>query len=249
MPAHRKPLRLRKFLVATVGVAVTGAGVAYAAQGEPEPVRSAPEPPALTGAPSESSTPSGAATGERDPRASRSSHSARPELRDKAKDKATEKPKPKPSPTESSEPVPTPDPEPTKTVTTTAPKPEPTRTQPASGSGIVGGTNAARADAGLSALSVNSCLTEMAQRQAERLAAAGTLFHQNLSSVMSSCGMSTAGENVAMNYTGPSGMVNQWLESPGHRANMMSSRFTLIGVGTAQGRDGAWYGVQVFGAG
>jgi uncharacterized protein YkwD len=59
--------------------------------------------------------------------------------------------------------------------------------------------------------------------------------------------MSTAGENVAMNYNGPSAMVNQWLESPGHRANLLSNRFSLIGVGVAQASDGSWYGVQVFG--
>ena len=246
MPAHRKPLRLRKFLVATVGVAVTGAGVAFAAQEEPEPVRSAPEPPALTSAPSGSTTPSEAGEADRSASPSRSAHTPRARLHDKAKDK----PSRKPSPTESSEPTPTPtpEPEPTRTVTRpSTPKPAPTQ-QPASGSGILGGTNAARANAGLPALSVSSCLTEMAQRHAERLAAAGTLYHQNLSSVMSACGMSTAGENVAMNYSGPADMVDQWLESPGHRANMLSGRFTLIGVGTAQARDGSWYGVQVFGA-
>jgi uncharacterized protein YkwD len=43
-------------------------------------------------------------------------------------------------------------------------------------------------------------------------------------------------------------MVGQWLDSPGHRANLLSSRYSLIGVGAAQARDGSWYGVQVFGA-
>jgi uncharacterized protein YkwD len=116
-----------------------------------------------------------------------------------------------------------------------------------SGGGILGGTNAARADAGLPALSADPCLARMAERHAQRLAAAGRLYHQDLGAVMSSCGVSTAGENVAMNYTGSSDMVDQWLKSPGHRANLLSSRFSLIGVGVAQARDGAWYGVQVFG--
>jgi uncharacterized protein YkwD len=51
-----------------------------------------------------------------------------------------------------------------------------------------------------------------------------------------------------MNYSGPSDMVRQWLNSSGHRANLLSSRYSLIGIGAAQARDGSWYGVQVFGA-
>ncbi|HSJ22521.1 MAG TPA: CAP domain-containing protein, partial [Nocardioidaceae bacterium] len=93
-----------------------------------------------------------------------------------------------------------------------------------------------------------ACLARLAQQHAERLAAEQTLYHQDLGTVSSTCGTSTAGENVAMNHSGPSAMVGQWLDSPGHRANLLNSGFTLIGIGTARAGDGAWYGVQVFGA-
>lgn len=41
----------------------------------------------------------------------------------------------------------------------------------------------------------------------------------------------TAGENIAMGYTTPEAVVNGWMNSPGHRANILNSSFTQIGVG------------------
>ena len=41
----------------------------------------------------------------------------------------------------------------------------------------------------------------------------------------------TAGENIAMGYTTPSAVVNGWMNSTGHRANILNASFTEIGVG------------------
>ena len=41
----------------------------------------------------------------------------------------------------------------------------------------------------------------------------------------------TAGENIAMGYTTPSAVVNGWMNSTGHRANILNANFTQIGVG------------------
>ena len=41
----------------------------------------------------------------------------------------------------------------------------------------------------------------------------------------------TAGENIAMGYTTPSAVVNSWMNSTGHRANILNANFTQIGVG------------------
>jgi uncharacterized protein YkwD len=257
VPAHRKPTHRPKIVAAALGTALACSGVAFAVQVEQEPVSTAPEPLTATSAPS-SPTSSSAASGvdERDVRPSRSARTPREKLAEKREDR-TEKtpqaprttPEPTPEPEEIVEtPTPTPDPEPTKTAAkTTEDAPEPNGAT-TSGSGILGGTNAARANAGLAPLSESSCLTDLAQRHAERLAASQTLQHQDLGSVMSVCGMSAAAENVAMNYSGPSDMVRQWLNSSGHRANLLSGNYSLIGIGAAQARDGSWYGVQVFGA-
>ena len=40
-----------------------------------------------------------------------------------------------------------------------------------------------------------------------------------------------AGENIAKGYSTPAAVVNGWMNSPGHRANILNSSFTEIGVG------------------
>ena len=41
----------------------------------------------------------------------------------------------------------------------------------------------------------------------------------------------TAGENIARGQATPSAVVNAWMNSPGHRANILNASFTEIGVG------------------
>ena len=41
----------------------------------------------------------------------------------------------------------------------------------------------------------------------------------------------TAGENIAMGYATPEAVVNAWMNSPGHRANILNASYTKIGVG------------------
>jgi len=42
---------------------------------------------------------------------------------------------------------------------------------------------------------------------------------------------SVAGENIAVGYSSPSSVVNGWMASDGHRANILNCRFVHIGVG------------------
>ena len=41
----------------------------------------------------------------------------------------------------------------------------------------------------------------------------------------------TAGENIAMGYRTPQAVVDGWMNSPGHRANILNENYTSIGVG------------------
>lgn len=41
----------------------------------------------------------------------------------------------------------------------------------------------------------------------------------------------SAGENIARGYRSPQAVVNGWMNSPGHRANILNASFTQIGVG------------------
>jgi len=39
-----------------------------------------------------------------------------------------------------------------------------------------------------------------------------------------------AGENIAKGQTSPMEVMNQWMNSPGHRANILNTSFTQIGI-------------------
>lgn len=61
----------------------------------------------------------------------------------------------------------------------------------------------------------------------------------------------TVGENLALgNYKNDGALVEAWMNSPGHRANILNSKFTEIGVavmkGTFEGKT-TWLAVQEFG--
>lgn len=53
----------------------------------------------------------------------------------------------------------------------------------------------------------------------------------------------SAGENIAKGYATPEAVVNAWLNSPGHRANILNAGYTHIGVGYVSGGN---YWTQMF---
>ena len=53
----------------------------------------------------------------------------------------------------------------------------------------------------------------------------------------------SAGENIARGQTSPQSVVNAWMNSAGHRANILSASFTQIGVGYVAGGN---YWTQMF---
>jgi uncharacterized YkwD family protein/spore coat assembly protein SafA len=55
-----------------------------------------------------------------------------------------------------------------------------------------------------------------------------------------------AGENIAMGQTTPQAVVKAWMNSTGHRQNILSKSYTHIGVGYAQGGSGRHYWTQMF---
>lgn len=56
-----------------------------------------------------------------------------------------------------------------------------------------------------------------------------------------------AAENVAFNYsTKPEDVVNMWLNSSGHRANIESTQATHSAVSAVKNSEGAWYYTQIF---
>ena len=58
----------------------------------------------------------------------------------------------------------------------------------------------------------------------------------------------TVGENVAYGSpTGTSVVDDGWMNSEGHRANILNPDYTLEAIGARKGPDGRWYVAQVFG--
>ncbi|MCL2036036.1 MAG: CAP domain-containing protein [Oscillospiraceae bacterium] len=55
-----------------------------------------------------------------------------------------------------------------------------------------------------------------------------------------------AAENIAMGRVKPADIVNAWMNSPGHRENILNNEYTQIGVGVAQDSEGMYYWAQLF---
>lgn len=122
---------------------------------------------------------------------------------------------------------------------------------------LVDGTNQARASDGLPALQENSLLDAAAQEKANDMVANNYFAHTSPAGlspwywfVKVGYDFQDAGENLAVNFADSSDVTDAWLASPDHRANILDTQFTQIGMATAQGTyDGvpAIYVVELFG--
>ncbi|MER7489805.1 CAP domain-containing protein [Streptomyces sp. NPDC126497] len=125
----------------------------------------------------------------------------------------------------------------------TAPSPAATGGAPASGAvaEVVELVNAERAKVGCSPVRANATLAAAAQKHSEDMAASGTMSHTGSDGsspgdriTRAGYGWSTYGENVAYGYSTPGQVMNGWMTSPGHKANILNCAFEEIGVGLAQ---------------
>jgi uncharacterized YkwD family protein/spore coat assembly protein SafA len=57
---------------------------------------------------------------------------------------------------------------------------------------------------------------------------------------------SAAGENIAYGQRSPQEVMNAWMNSAGHRANILSPSYNQIGVGVAKSANGTYYWTQEF---
>jgi uncharacterized protein YkwD len=121
---------------------------------------------------------------------------------------------------------------------------------------IVRITNAERANTGLPALRTSSRLMEAAQLHADQMARLGRLEHVLSGGrypkpedrlAAADYQWSSYAENIAMGQTSAAGVMDSWMRSSGHRANILSPNNTEIGIGFARDSRGRPYYVQVFG--
>lgn len=117
-------------------------------------------------------------------------------------------------------------------------------------------TNARRRGEGAPALARSETLMRAAQLQADQMAATGRMDHELRGTsyptlttrlVAVSYEMRAAGENIAMGHRDAASVVEGWMTSPGHRANILSSSYSEMGTGVAASSSGRMYYAQVFG--
>ncbi|MEU9822650.1 CAP domain-containing protein [Pseudonocardia alni] len=104
-------------------------------------------------------------------------------------------------------------------------------------------TNAERAAAGCGALRADPRISAAAQGHSEDMAAQGYFAHdsrdgRDFADRITAAGYDSPGaENIAMGQPDAATVVQDWMESPGHRKNILDCSLTTIGVGLA---DGYW---------
>ena len=115
---------------------------------------------------------------------------------------------------------------------------------------VVSLVNAERAKQGLSALTIDTKVQQAAQTRAGELKTSFAHTRPSGAScftALTEAGVSysRAGENIAYGQSTPEAVVQAWMNSSGHRANILSSSFTTIGVGYTV-VNGTAYWAQLF---
>lgn len=98
---------------------------------------------------------------------------------------------------------------------------------------------------GRAGLQLDSYLCQYAQKHAEWMAGRNNLKHSDINALMGK--YYAAGENIAWNQQNEKEVVTAWMNSPGHRDNIMNRSFTKVGFGVAYNSKGEPYWCTCFG--
>ncbi|MBV7697850.1 sigma-70 family RNA polymerase sigma factor [Streptomyces sp. TRM70350] len=154
-------------------------------------------------------------------------------------------------PAEKSVPTPRQSTRPTRTAAS-APRTQPAPTDTVAQ--VVALVNKERAAAGCDPLTEDPQLNRAAQGHSDDMAARDFFDHTNPDgadpgqrTTAAGYNWSTYGENIARGQQTPEAVMDSWMNSPGHRANILNCSFKDIGVGIHKGSGGPWW-TQNFGA-
>ena len=113
--------------------------------------------------------------------------------------------------------------------------------------------NIEREKNGLKALSFDSSISNVARTKSRDMADNNYFAHNSptygsAGNMLEKSGISLTlwGENIASGQYTPEDVVRGWMNSTGHRANILSPNFTKIGVGYATNSNGTPYWTQMF---
>ncbi|MEU1630162.1 sigma-70 family RNA polymerase sigma factor [Streptomyces sp. NPDC020096] len=156
---------------------------------------------------------------------------------------------------------PTPTPRPTRTATPpthrpVAPRPRPRPTAappPTVQQQVLNLLNSARGQHGCAPLRKNTALQTAAQRQSDDMSARHFFDHTNPDGAGPGDRITAAGyqwsayaENIAYGQQSPAQVMDEWMNSPGHRANILNCSLQEVGIGVNYGPGGPWW-TQDFG--
>jgi uncharacterized protein YkwD len=124
----------------------------------------------------------------------------------------------------------------------TKPTPPPVQPVPPGGpvaDAVIALVNRERARAGVPAVTADARLTAAAQKWAAEMARTGRLDHGDVGARLKAEGYSysTLAENIAQGQRSPEEVVASWMNSPGHRRNILNPAFRHAGAG----RSGAFW--------
>lgn len=111
--------------------------------------------------------------------------------------------------------------------------------------------NEERAKAGLSALTLDMNITAAANVRAKEIRQSFSHTRPNgssFSTALTEQGVTYrgSGENIAWGHKSPEQVMNGWMNSDGHRANILNKNYRNLGVGYYQDENGVNYWVQLF---
>jgi uncharacterized protein YkwD len=109
-----------------------------------------------------------------------------------------------------------------------APSPVPAGFRPQE---LVDAFNFERARLGIGPLRMHAPLNRAAQEWADYLAARGVLEHGNFMGRIEAAMLAGPGEDVAMGQSSVAQVMDSWMRSPPHRANILAPNYKLCGVG------------------
>ena len=118
---------------------------------------------------------------------------------------------------------------------------------------VISLVNAERTKRGLQPLAKNWELCRVARYKSQDMATRGYFAHNSPTygspfDMMEDFGLrfTAAAENIAYGQRTPSEVMNAWMNSAGHRSNILSGNVSEIGVGVAKRSDGVLFWTQMF---
>ena len=94
--------------------------------------------------------------------------------------------------------------------------------------------NTERVNSELDILTIDPKLSKYAQNHAEEMAKSKKLYHSRMSDLQKVCGKSYVGENIAYNQKTPKEVTKTWMNSYGHRENILYEKYSKVGFGKSE---------------